>query len=325
MRKKTFSIFITFLLIFMLIKFPNLMFDASKKGLLLWFNVVIPSLFPFIVGVSILNYLNFSENFGKVFKKVMNVTFNVSERGAYPFLMGILAGYPMGSKIISNLYETDKISLDESQKLMCFCNNPGILFIIGTVATGMLGDYKVGYIIAISTILSSMTMGILFRFHKKIHFIETENKSKYKKMDFKIGDMLSVSINKSIETILEIGGYIIIFSIIIEALHITNFANYLYEILNLDVNENIFKSLFYGIFEMTNGANIVSSLDVHLKYKAIIITFLINFGGFSIIFQCLSCFKNCKINVSLFILSKLLSAFISSFYCNLIFIPYIFG
>ncbi len=63
----------------------------------------------------------------------MKPIFNVPGIGAYAFIMGIISGYPVGAKIVTEFRKNGECSKAEAERLLAFTNNSGPLFIIGTV------------------------------------------------------------------------------------------------------------------------------------------------------------------------------------------------
>jgi len=116
-----------------LIFFSRTNIIATKNGLSLWADSVVPTLFPFFVATNLLSFTNVPKYFGKIFSKVMRPIFNVPGEGSFAFIMGIISGYPMGAKIASDFKEKGICSTEESERLLAFTNNSGPLFIIGTV------------------------------------------------------------------------------------------------------------------------------------------------------------------------------------------------
>ena len=57
----------------------------------------------------------------------------------------MLSGYPLGAKLTCDLYNENKISKSEAQRILCFSNNSGPIFIIGTIGTQMLNNSALGY------------------------------------------------------------------------------------------------------------------------------------------------------------------------------------
>ena len=112
---------------------PNLVISSAKNGLLLWFNNILPAILPFLIGTNLLIRLGFIDFLGNLLEPFMQKIFNVSGNGAFPLILGMFSGYPIGAKITCELKEKGKISKIEAQRLISFTNNSGPLFIIGTV------------------------------------------------------------------------------------------------------------------------------------------------------------------------------------------------
>ena len=315
---------LTIIILITIILFPKEMIRASTNGLLLWYKNVIPSLFIFMTGISILTFTGFSNIFGKIFKNIMKPLFNVSEECAFPWIMGILSGYPMGAKITSELYYEGIISKNDAQKTLSFSNNPAPIFIIGTISYTMLNSITSGYFILFIIFLSSISTGIIMRF---INFNKNNNKynllinNKYKNIKYSTGDILKKSILSSVDTIVIIGGFIVLFSVIIETLEIwgiiTLITDFLYEITG--ISKIYIKGIISGIFEMTYGCNIVSSTNINYFSKILGIILLISFGGISINAQTISILSKTDLNPFIYIISKIINCFFSLIYTIIFF------
>ena len=82
-----------------LLLFSSSNLPAIKKGLSLWANSVVPSLFPFFVATDLLMHTNFVNILGRFLNKLMKPLFNIRGEGAFGFIMGLISGYPVGAKI----------------------------------------------------------------------------------------------------------------------------------------------------------------------------------------------------------------------------------
>ena len=60
--------------------------------------------------------------------------------GAYALIMGIISGYPVGAKIVTEFRLNGDCSKAEAERLLAFTNNSGPLFIIGTIGVSMFGN-----------------------------------------------------------------------------------------------------------------------------------------------------------------------------------------
>lgn len=309
-------LFILFLLLF---SKDNLI--AAKSGLLLWANSVLPSLLPFFIATELLNYTGIIQIFGKALNKIMKPIFNVPGEGAFALLMGIISGYPVGAKIVSNLKAQHLCTDIEAERLISFTNNSGPLFIIGTVGVGLFYNIHIGTILLISHILACLTTGFIFRwwkFSKEKNQRNSEFTISSPSLCFNnLGEVLSKSILSSINTILMIGGFVVIFSIIISML---NTSGILYIISHnilgfFGISEYLSSSVLTGLIEVTNGISFISNIScISTNLKVIICSFVLGFGGFSVLLQVLSITSKANISIKPYFLGKILQAFLAAIY-----------
>ena len=123
----TISVFILMLF------FPKLVFAGAKEGLLLWFNSALPTLLPFMILSNLLIKTHSADWVVRVTGPLFRHIFHISDYGSFAAVTGFLCGYPMGSKVTSDLLTEGKISLTEAQYLLSFCNNASPGFIISYV------------------------------------------------------------------------------------------------------------------------------------------------------------------------------------------------
>lgn len=314
----------TLFLIFALLIFPKEMLSASFDSVSLWFHMVLPSLFPFLVATDMLVRLGVAETAGKALQPVMKVIWGLPGISAFPFLMGLISGYPVGAKITATLCEEGSINTKQAQHLLCFCNNPGPLFVIGTVGTAMLKNPMYGYFIMVCILLSCIMSGILFRI---ISRKEDKNKKivlkKRKKYTESIGTLMGKSIRNSLKTIAQIGGFIVLFGVFLRAIELTKILIYISYFL-----ENLFpfsmetiNCFLSGLLEMTNGAALFCKLDCSSYLRIIGITILLAFGGFSILGQTLSILSNISINTYVYVFSKIVNSILAGIFAAILY-PY---
>lgn len=215
-----------------LLLFSSSNLPAIKKGLSLWANSVVPSLFPFFVATDLLMHTNFVNILGRFLNKLMKPLFNIRGEGAFGFIMGLISGYPVGAKIACDFRENNICSKEECERLLSFTNNSGPLFIVGTVGISMFGNSTIGLLLLVTHILACITVGIIFRFWKfnTSTFNTDINKkssfNKNKNVTFSnLGEVLGKSITNSISTVLMIGGFVVIFSSIISILKSSGILN----------------------------------------------------------------------------------------------------
>lgn len=131
-------LFVIFTICLVIFSKENL--SATKTGLALWANSVVPALLPFFIATELLAHTNVTEIIGNLLNKYMKPIFNVPGIGAYAFVMGIISGYPVGAKIVTKFRQDGLCTEAEAERLLAFTNNSGPLFIIGTVGITMFGN-----------------------------------------------------------------------------------------------------------------------------------------------------------------------------------------
>ena len=316
-KKNIFSIlFIIFLLSLLLFSESN--FIAAQNGLALWASKVLPSLFPFFVATELLCKTDIAYIIGKRFNDIIKKTFNVPGESFLAIFLGIISGYPIGAKIVCNLKNEKVISKIEAERLIAFTNNSGPLFIIGTVGIAMLNDKKIGIILLLSHILSALLVGYFFRFWKKENY-----DLDYKRLNFNtslvpikisnIGEILGNSIKNAIYSMLTIGGFIVLFSVLLSILNSYRIISTISIFLNnLGIPIELSSACITSFIELTNGLNLLSiNYNNFPLITLLLISFYLSFGGFCILLQVYSIISKENISIKPYIYGKVLQGFFS--------------
>ena len=308
-----------------LIIFSKTNLSSAKNGLVLWANSIVPVLFPFFVATELLSHTNLTYYLGKILNRFMKPIFNVRGEGSFAFIMGIISGYPIGAKIAANFRENNICSKEECERLLSFTNNSGPLFIVGTVGISMFGNSTIGFLLLITHLLASITVGFVFRYWKynakyTASLNNTYVSSKDKISWSNLGGIIGNSISSSINTILLIGGFVVLFSVIISILQTSQLLNILCTSIKpifnlLNIPPEFSNGLFSGILELTNGLNIICNIpEKKLSINIIIASFLLGLGGISILLQVWSTIAKTDLSIKPYILGKLLHACFSALY-----------
>lgn len=335
LKEKSISI-IFILYLFFLVLFTKSNFNAAKKGITLWANNVVPSLFPFFVAVELLKHTNLIYFLSIKLDKYMKPIFNLPGVASFPFVMGLISGYPVGAKIVSDLYSNNLCTQKEAERMLAFTNNSGPLFIIGTVGCSFYSNTSIGILLLISHILSSICVGIILGIISRIksatnkftansrQSASVNNFSSLLQDDIKIADLggiLGSAIVSAIKSILMIGGFVTIFSVILSILNNTKILTIIsYFISNIfHINPDYIVGLLTGFLEFTNGLYKISTINNKmLSINLILSSFIIGFGGISVTLQVLNIISKNKLSIKTYIFGKLLHGTISALFTFLI-------
>ena len=285
--------------------------SATIDGCKLWYKSILPTTFPFIVICNLLIYYDGINLYSKFLGPLLCKPLGLSKNCSFPIVASILCGYPLGAKYCVDLYSMDYIKKDEYERLLNIASNVGPLFLIGSVAGTLLGNLSLGYILLVGNYLSIIFIGFITK--KKRNPIKSSPLSCPKYQIINFGCAIKNAIQNGINTTLSIGGFIIIFSVVISLIKSNIYLYIIFEQL-----ETFFRlpvgtlyCLFLGSIEITNGCSIVSTLSLSLPFKLSIISFLCSFSGLAIIAQVSSFVSETKIRYSKYIFFKLIQGIFS--------------
>ncbi|SCY85111.1 sporulation integral membrane protein YlbJ [Alkaliphilus peptidifermentans] len=326
-------VLIIFLLVIAIIIYPDESVNAAYIGLMTWFSIVLPALLPFFIGSELLIGLGVVKFIGILLEPIMRPLFNVPGEGSFAFAMSITSGYPVGAKIVTKLRSDNVLTPYEAQRLVSFCSTSGPLFIMGAVGVGMFQSSEIGIFLAICHYLGAITVGLLFSFYKKskkarpkmgiqknylLSALRQLAKSRRESPSF--GILLGRAVKESINTMLMVGGFIILFSVIINIFDVIGLIDFftgvlLFILKPFNLNHSLIKGLITSIFEITIGCKMVAEASSSLLVSKIAVAaFAIAWSGFSIHAQAISIISTSDIRVGLYIFSKLLHGALSSMF-----------
>lgn len=326
LKYKVFQIVIIILIASIIIN-PSLALNSARDGLNTWFNILLPSLLPFFILSELFILSGFVESFGKLLQPIMKPVFNVPGPGAFPLIMSIVSGYPVGAKLSSRLRQENIISKTEGNRLITFTSTSGPLFILGAVLIGMLNSPDLSMILLLPHYLGILTLGLIFKFYKfnsrDNHNADRNSSFNMKnREDISISKLISNSVMESMNSILLVGGFVIIYNVVIELLLASKFTNYI--ILSIsrhfNINSHVVEGIFAGLIELTAGCKKVAILNIDLFHKVMIINFLIAWGGLSILSQAMGFIGQTDLNIGMYIFSKFLHGIFSCIYTYIIYV-----
>ncbi len=294
-------------LFFCMLFSPTAVFNGASDGLLLWFKTIVPTLFPFIFITDFMIYTNSIHSISKLLLPFIQKLFKTSREGSFAVVVGFLCGYPLGAKVTATLLSEKKISVSEGKYLLSFCNNASPIFILNFVVWKTLNrrDLTIPTLLLILAVPACLSF-LFRRFYlgNSKFFVHTQPvKSSSSKQDHSVVDRC---IMDAAQAITMIGGYIIIFSVLIYVLN--------YYLPNHSLLQYLLPCL-----EMSNGIIMLKNfhLSPPIQYASII--GLTVFGGFCAIGQTKSVLKNTSIPLAPYIAQKLITATVTSFIAYLYF------
>lgn len=295
------SALLTILFFFLILLFPKECVTGASKGLVLWFDVVLPTLLPFMILSNLLLATHAVDLISRITRPAFSRFFHVSSYGSFVILTGFLCGYPMGSKLASDLLGEQKISYQEAFYLLSFCNNTSPMFIISFL---LIQNLKASAL-AIPSLVILMVTPILCSFLFRKISIPCRLKNKVPVTTTDLGQikgcgLLDRCIMDGFETITKIGGYMMLFAILIELGHlIPSLTPELYTVL-------------LSPLEMTTGIASICQSSFSFPCKYVLSLALTSFGGVCCLVQTKCMIQKSGLPITPYIIQKLITAGVTS-------------
>ncbi|MBQ8164788.1 MAG: hypothetical protein IJZ94_03120 [Clostridia bacterium] len=300
-------IILCFAFIFVFIAYSASCIPAAADSLIQCITVVIPSIYPFLVITEMLNKTDFFYLVGNKLDKLSKKLFNISGNAVSVILIGYLCGFPGAAKITSDLYANKKISYEDAIRLSVFTNNPGPLFVIGTIGYGFLNSVNLGIKLFILQILSSLLTGlILNRFIKlnKINFIKKDDLKHNIKSSVTLSS-ISDSITGAFFTMIPITATIVFFASFSEAIISSNIIVPIVNLFKLDDFTDVFNSSIKCFFEITGGLSSIIPIIKKSKLLLPVISLICGWSGISIHMQIISFYSKAGIETKYYFAGKI--------------------
>lgn len=284
--------------------------ESAINGAKLVVTAILPTIFPFSVICNLLICYDGITLYSKILGPLICKPLGLSKSSSFPIAASFICGYPLGAKYSSDIYNLGYIHKDEYERLLNIASNAGPIFILGSVAVAMLNNIKFGYILLIANYLSSFIIGLITKKSSKNLKIQIENKIEFKEVNFGIN--LKSSIEGAINTTLNVGAFVIIFSVIINIIKSTTSISAAFTFLEnlFKLPNNIIYNLLLGSIEFTNGCVLISNINLSISLKLSIISFILCFSSLSVIAQVSSIVSKNKPNFKRYTLLKLLQGII---------------
>jgi sporulation integral membrane protein YlbJ len=308
--KKSIGGILSVLCLLMLLFNPGLALEGARQGLVLWGNVVLPTLLPFMICSGVIVAMDAIHILTGPFKPILSGILALSDQGSFCLMSGLLCGYPMGAKTTSDFLDQGRLSPREGKYLLAISNHPSPMFVLGYVMAQIALIPSMVRPCPLWAVLAALYLPILpisllarccYHYKRQPRRKACLEAARTARSEPDTGDCFSFDTHmmSCFETMVKIGGYIMLFSIL--ALYLTVFPFQMPPLL---------RPALLGSVEITTGIQIIAS-SVPGKMGALLIIGSAAFGGFSGIFQTKSVLKNAGLSIRHYMLWKLLHSALS--------------
>lgn len=291
--RKVFYLFLFSALVFSMLVFPKQALFYALTGLQLWFNKMIPTLLPFMILSGMMIQLHLNTSFMRFFSIFLYPVFRLNKQCLYVIFIGFLCGFPMGAKTCVQLYTLKRITKQEAEYLLSFCNNIGPIYFVSFVLGIFPIQNKIPFLIGMYGL--PIIYGIFLRFtfyQKKLSRKITSPVTTVSLETPSLLEAIDISIMGSLRQIAVLGGYMVLFNVLnlvpflfgLKSPLITGFCNCMLEITS-------------GIIRISSGRE-ATPLLLFCVFTSLI------FGGLSCMAQTLSILRTTDLSSKKYLFHK---------------------
>lgn len=192
-----------------------------------WFETMIPALFPMMLYSSILVDTGFAQKVGNFLNRLLLKPFRLSNAGAYCLLTGFLFGFPMGAKTTADLCQRKALSKEEGTYLLTFINCIGPMYTLHLVQPAFSPVPLWKLLTGIYGI--PLLYGLILRYclygNCSFHLRNASKEPPNAQVGF--WSALYSCVPKCAQSILNLGGYMVLFQILyVPLMHFQNSINW---------------------------------------------------------------------------------------------------
>ena len=247
--------------------------SGISDGIYLCISSVIPSLFIFTAIALFISSSGLAALAGKLAEPVSKRLFGINGEQAAVMLLSFVSGYPVGARLIADLYRRNRITREKGCLMLLYSVNAGPAFIITAVGVSVMGSESDGVRLLVSHLSASLIMAAAVGF-----YIKKSDSKKGPDMHQDIGmdsgrvylsDVFVNSVSGAASAMISICAFVVLFSGIGGIVSVLPLSS--------KASESV-----KALLEVTVG---IQSCTRNNIGKA---SFLLGFGGISVLFQVIS-------------------------------------
>lgn len=296
MKKLGYSAFFI-LVTSLLLLYPTACLAFAMTGLHLWFQNMVPALLPFMILSGIMIRMNLTGKVIALLRPFLLPVFRLRSAPLYAIAVGFLCGFPMGARVVADLYQNKQIDKTEATYLLAFCNNIGPIYFTGFVLPTLSLTKTIPYLIGMYGLPLAYGIFLRYTIYRRSFAMESlpllpfDRKRSHKEENSSgpppanLLQALDDSVTAGMEGITKLGGYMIMF----------NLLNIIPFILLPTEKQAPF---FHCLLEITGGLQVMGNSH---PLTALV---MLSFGGLSCLAQTNSCLQNTDLSLKTYLFHK---------------------
>ena len=325
-----FFMLLVLMITFLMLCYPEAAYEGACRGLSTWATHLLPSLLPFFIVADLLLSMGFVRFLGILLEPVMRPLFRLPGEAGFALALGFTSGFPMGAILTTSLKEQKLCTPQEAARLAAFTSNSSPLFLLISVPISMLHQPELGGLLLAAHYLANLTIGISLRFLAPAEPASIQPRHLFRTAVLEmrryqithrqpVGSILGQAVQKGIDSIVKIGGFVLLFSVLLslfQKAHILNLLERFFAgiLTVMQISPQLSAALSAGLFEMTLGAQTASQCQASLLEQLMIISFILGWSGLSIQAQVSSILAGQNISSRLYCLCRPIQGLLAALY-----------
>lgn len=336
---------LTAVLVLSILLFPERAFQSSLGGLTIWWTIVFPSLLPFLMLSELLSGFGAIRGLGTLLEPATRLLFRLPGIGGWVLSVGTVGGLPLGADAASKLRLDKRVSREDGERLLALSHVASPFFMLTVLGAGFLHSPEAGAAIAIIHYAAAIGMGVLMRFlwrtppgslpdaplpgttailkavpmpvtSKKSILVRAMSDMHTARLEDgrSLGKLLGDSVSNAIQTLMMIGGTMIVFSVLLGVLDTAGIVGLLADAVSaavpvLSSPADSVRSMLSGLLELHIGTNRLSaSQGMPDAATAALIGAALAWSGAAVHLQVQTAVRHTDFRYVSFLLSRLLHA-----------------
>jgi len=313
---------IAILLVICIVAAPGPAFQASGQGLSLWWRIVFPAILPFLVLSEMLIAGGFPQGLGVLLEPFTRRILRLPGSFGWILPLGMTAGFPASSVAAATLYKQRRITASEAETMAATAHFASPMLIMVVIGAGYLNNPNLGLLLLVIHWLSGFAAAFTLnrpRRHKALSNSETNQPGQQsfssktaqsssltglrlalRKMEQarqedgrSFGKLLGDSVTNGVQTLMTIGGYMLIFAIIIH-------------VVNSFLPTSKLSALIAGVSEIHLGTYAITKLNLSQPMLVALLGAVLGWSGICSFFQVQAVLKPIGIGGRRFIIQRIL-------------------
>lgn len=294
--KETLILLVLYGILFLLIFFSGDLSDGLRQGIQTSLNLVIPSLFLFLIAANFLMHSPFDSWAARPFYWLARL-FAIEKQDVLIVVLSLLGGYPVGAKLLGDAVRSNRMPPEKASRMLCYCVNCGPAFLISGVGVAIFHSLQIGLYLYLSQLLAAFCIGCLNAPGQQRRAFPSPMPQP-KGEPLRLADTLVGSVTDAIRSMGMICGFVVAFSAFLP--FVSLLAN--------EVNP-MFACLLQGVMEVTTGCAQLADPDI--PNRVLLAAGFTSFGGICVLLQLSAMLRGSGIRMGRFLRFRLLYMAIS--------------